>query len=174
MRVVRDTGPTMERALRTGAIQCPDCPGPLRPWGMARERVIRVGAAHNLVVRPRRARCAVCRATHVLLPDWLLTRRAYAAGVIWRALATHAAGLGYRRIALRLRVPETTVRDWLRAYRQPKQPGDGQPAGAGGPSEHSSPPPTSAPSALRRTSGRPPTNTGPPHTGHDRSSDRPP
>jgi hypothetical protein len=53
----------------------------------------------------------------VLLPDWMLLRRAYAAPVIWEALAAHARGLGYRRIALRRGLPETTVRDWLRALR---------------------------------------------------------
>ena len=55
--------------------------------------------------------------THVLLPDWLLPRRSYAAPVIWKVLVEHANGLGYRRIALRHRLPETTVRDWLRVLR---------------------------------------------------------
>lgn len=53
----------------------------------------------------------------MLLPDWMLPRRAYAAPVIWEVLVAHAHGLGYRRIALRHRLPETTVRDWLRALR---------------------------------------------------------
>jgi hypothetical protein len=48
----------------------------------------------------------------------MLVRRAYAAPVIWSALAARARGMGYRRIALRMRLPETTVRDWLRAFRR--------------------------------------------------------
>jgi transposase len=37
---------------------------------------------------------------------------------VWRALTDHAHGMGYRRIAQRLRLPETTVRDWLRDFRR--------------------------------------------------------
>jgi hypothetical protein len=39
---------------------------------------------------------------------------------VWRALTDHAHGMGYRRIAqrLRLRLPETTVRDCLRDFRR--------------------------------------------------------
>jgi len=48
----------------------------------------------------------------------MLLRRAYAAAVIRAVLAAQARGLGYRRIALRMRLPEATVRDWLRAYRR--------------------------------------------------------
>jgi hypothetical protein len=47
----------------------------------------------------------------------MLARRADAAPVVWWALAAHARGLGYRRIAQRLRRPQTTVRGWLRAFR---------------------------------------------------------
>jgi len=47
----------------------------------------------------------------------MLLRRAYAAPLIWSALAAHARGMGYRRIALRLRLPATTIRDWLRSFR---------------------------------------------------------
>jgi hypothetical protein len=30
---------------------------------------------------------------------------------VWRVLSDHTHGMGYRRIAQRLRLPETTVRD---------------------------------------------------------------
>jgi hypothetical protein len=53
----------------------------------------------------------------VLLPDWMLARRAYAAPVIWDVLVAHASGQGYRVIALRRGLPESTVRDWLRNFR---------------------------------------------------------
>jgi hypothetical protein len=90
----------------------------LRPWGTARVRVVRLEGVPDLAVRPRRARCSNCQVTHVLLPDWLFLRRAYAAPVIWEALAAHARGLGYRRISLLLGLPETTVRDWLRTFKR--------------------------------------------------------
>jgi hypothetical protein len=118
VRIVGDTGPATERELHAGRLTCPRCAGVLRPWGTARARLIRFGPGAHRAVRPRRARCATCGATHVLLPVWMLARRAYAAPVIWSALAAHARGTGYRRIALRLRLPATTIRDWLRAFRR--------------------------------------------------------
>ncbi|GLZ30145.1 hypothetical protein Lesp02_23350 [Lentzea sp. NBRC 105346] len=57
-----------------------------------------------------------CHRTHVLLPEWMLARRAYAAPVVAEAIAAHARGKGYRRIALSMGLPETTVRDWLRSF----------------------------------------------------------
>jgi transposase-like protein len=118
VRIVGANEAATERDLHLGRLTCPGCDGVLRPWGRARERVIRLGPGTNRAVRPRRARCSTCGLTHVLLPDWLLHRRGYSAPVIWSALAAHAGGTGYRRIALRLRVPATTVRDWLRAFRR--------------------------------------------------------
>ena len=68
------------------------------------------------VLRPRRARCGACRATHVLLTISCLLRRADAAEVIGAALAAKASGEGHRRIAARLRRPVSTVRGWLRVF----------------------------------------------------------
>jgi hypothetical protein len=115
MRVVDPAG--AERALAAGRLRCPPCGGRLRPWGSARIRAIRVAGAPPVSVRPRRGRCVACGMTHVLVPVWMLARRADAAPVVWWALAAHARGLGYRRIAQRLRRPQTTVRGWLRAFR---------------------------------------------------------
>jgi hypothetical protein len=67
-------------------------------------------------VRPRRARCAGCGATHVLLPVVLLLRRADAVVVIGTALSAKAGGAGYRRIAVGLGRPVETVRGWLRRF----------------------------------------------------------
>ena len=50
----------------------------------------------------------------MLLPARMLLRRADEAPVIGAALAAAARGLGYRRIACELGVPEDTVRGWLR------------------------------------------------------------
>jgi hypothetical protein len=47
-------------------------------------------------------------------------------------LAAHARGVGYRRIALNSELPETTVRDWLRALRPaPKDTAVGPPDSSG-------------------------------------------
>ena len=93
-----------------GQLACPGCAGVLAPWGFARPREVRgVG-----LLRPRRARCAGCLVTHVLLPVTVLLRRADAAGVIWAGFLARAAGQGHRRIGLSLGVPESTARGWLR------------------------------------------------------------
>src|SRR4026207_1021029 len=85
--------------------------GVLTGWGHARSRWID-GLADSL--RPRRARCRSCRATHVLLPVTVLLRRAYAAERIWAALTARSNGEGHRRIGVSLGVPAATVRGWLR------------------------------------------------------------
>ncbi|HEY5149927.1 MAG TPA: helix-turn-helix domain-containing protein [Mycobacterium sp.] len=100
----------VESRLVGGQLDCPDCDGVLAPWGFARPRRVRgVGP-----LRPRRARCAGCLVTHVLLPVTVLLRRSDAARVIWAGLLARAAGQGHRTIGLLLGVPESTVRGWLR------------------------------------------------------------
>jgi len=100
----------------------------LRPWGHARRR--RVATFAGLaVVRPRRAICrGGCGRSHVLLWAWLLSRRRYAAPVIFAALALRAAGLKVASVAARLRllspgragdcwcVPVSTVSSWLSRF----------------------------------------------------------
>jgi len=76
----------------------------LRPWGHARPRQV-VTFTGPAVTRPRRARCAGCGRTHVLLPAWLLSRRRYAAAVIFAGLALRAAGAKVAAVAARLRLP---------------------------------------------------------------------
>jgi transposase-like protein len=105
-----------EKDLAEGAIACPSCGGRLRPWSRAVPRRIRLREGTRLV-HPRRARCACCRATHVLLPAWCLPRRADAGEVIGVALVAKAEGHGYRSIAVRLDRPPSTVRAWLRRAR---------------------------------------------------------
>lgn len=100
----------VESRLTGGQLVCPDCSAVLAPWGWARLRGVRgVGS-----LRPRRARCAGCLVTHVLLPVTVLLRRADPAEVIGAALVARAAGHGHRRIAVWLGVPAGTVRGWLR------------------------------------------------------------
>jgi hypothetical protein len=106
----------VESRLAAGEIGCPRCgEGVLAGWGHARARWIE-GLADSL--RPRRARCRSCRATHVLLPVTVLLRRAYAAERIWAALSARATGSGHRRIGVALGVPAATVRGWLRRAAQ--------------------------------------------------------
>ena len=101
----------VERRLRDGELRCP-CGGGLAPWGHARRRSVRgVGD-----LRPRRARCRTCLATHVLLAVSCLLRRADGADVIGAALRTKATGWGHRRIARWLGRPDSTVRGWLRGF----------------------------------------------------------
>ena len=51
--------------LNARVIACPGCGATLRPWGYARPRRVR-DLASSLTLRPRRAPCCGCGATHVL------------------------------------------------------------------------------------------------------------
>jgi hypothetical protein len=105
----------VERELRDGNLSCPHCDGALRPWGSARSRTLR-SRSGTAELRPRRARCSLCRKTSVLLPDIWLARRVDAAAVIGTALLEKAAGAGHRKIAAMLDRPAETVRGWLRRF----------------------------------------------------------
>jgi hypothetical protein len=115
MLMVCAEGARVEVELSDGLLACPSCGGTLGPWGHARSRVLRCasGAAR---LRPRRARCRSCAATHVLLADIALLRRRDAVEVIGAAIEARVAGSGHRRIAGRLGVPKDTVRGWLRRF----------------------------------------------------------
>jgi Domain of unknown function (DUF6431) len=106
----------VETDLAAGAIACPGCGAALRPWGHARPRRVR-DLTTTRQLRPRRARCSGCRATHVLLPGTVLPRRADTTAVIGTALLASARGAGHRQIAADLARPAVTVRRWLRAVR---------------------------------------------------------
>ena len=116
MLTVNGDGAVVERQLAGGELACPSCGGVLGGWGNAAERRVRVAGGGDVRLRPRRSRCRGCGTTHVLLPAWLLLRRADAAGVIGAALEAAAAGAGHRRIAGLLGRPASTVRGWLRRF----------------------------------------------------------
>lgn len=99
----------VEMMLTSGGLRCPVCAGVLRPWGHARERVVRQVGGLLARIRPRRSSCRSCRRTHVLLPVLVLLRRADCVETIGAALSAKAAGLGFRPIATSLGVPEATV-----------------------------------------------------------------
>src|SRR6476469_8572754 len=105
--------------LLAGGLPCPLCRGVLRPFGNGRTRTVRGIGADTVTVTPRRARCADCRVTQILLPTALTVRRADSTEAIGNALVAKAGGAGYRSIAIRFGRPESTVRRWLRGVREP-------------------------------------------------------
>ena len=105
----------VESDLVAGQLLCPGCGDRLRPWGSARERELRSRAGTRWF-RPRRAICAGCGTTHVLLAEDGLARRRDAVADIGAALEAKAGGTGHRLIATGLGVPATTVRGWLRRF----------------------------------------------------------
>ncbi|MGH2843968.1 MAG: DUF6431 domain-containing protein [Solirubrobacteraceae bacterium] len=107
----------VEAALAARTLACPACSRALSPWGFARSREVRL-LRGVMRVTPRRARCAACEVTHVLLPSLLVPRRRDEAEVIGEALRLAAAGVGHRVIARRLGRPAGTVRGWLRTARR--------------------------------------------------------
>jgi hypothetical protein len=106
---VLGTRDQVEARLAAGAVRCPGCDGSLARWGWARPRVVRTRTGAR-TVRPRRAWCAGCESTHVLLPASCVPLRRDSAEVIGAA----ALGAGHRRIAADLGRPAATVRGWLR------------------------------------------------------------
>jgi hypothetical protein len=117
MLTVGNNQAVVEELLGNGLLPCPGCGGRLGGWGHAvRRPVFRAGRV-PVAVRPRRARCASCGVTHVLLPAWLLARRCDGTAVIGEMLARAARGQGFRSIAAASGVPEDTVRDRLRRFR---------------------------------------------------------
>src|SRR5664279_2161853 len=108
-----------EEILLAGDMPCPRCRGVLRPFGTGRTRTVRGVGADTETVTPRRARCADCQVTQILLPTELLVRRADSTAAIGNALVAKAGGAGFRSIAARFGRPESTVRRWLRAVREP-------------------------------------------------------
>ncbi|KJF17275.1 DUF6431 domain-containing protein [Acidithrix ferrooxidans] len=118
MAVIVSSDPdVVESELLGGKLFCPSCNGVLRKWAHARSRTIRMRDCTKTLC-PRRSRCSDCFKTSVLLPDYLLVRRVDEAAVIGSALVQKAEGLGHRKIAANICRPETTVRGWLRRFRE--------------------------------------------------------
>ena len=117
--IIVATAESAEQALTDATMHCPRrrCAGTLARWGYGLRRRVRGLDSGAIDVRPRRARCGECGATHILLPAALQPRRADTTDVIGTALARKAAGLGYRRIAAALGRSPSTVRRWCRRAR---------------------------------------------------------
>ena len=103
-----------QRDLAAATLLCPGCAGTLRQWGFARVRSLRLSGGARAWLRPRRARCANCAATHVLLPALAPARHAYAIEVVGQALLASATGRGHQMIGADLDLPADTVRGWIR------------------------------------------------------------
>ncbi|GAA0446254.1 hypothetical protein Acor_40770 [Acrocarpospora corrugata] len=103
----------VERQLKAGLLECPGCGGRLAPWGYARSRLVFGVGKIAWRLRPRRARCAGCAASHVLLPVSVLLRRRDAVAVIGSALLAVASGMGCGQVARRLGRAVATVRGWV-------------------------------------------------------------
>jgi len=104
----------VEADLLAGRLLCGVCDGRLAPWGHARWRTLR-DRTRLVRLRPRRARCASCQLTHVLLPVFALLRRRDLAEVIGEALRSrHLNGLSRRAMAAQAVVHPDTARGWLR------------------------------------------------------------
>ena len=116
MLVVAVSEQQLEAELAVGALCCPACSGRLAPRGFARSREVRMLSGVRSL-RPRRACCGGCGATHVLLAACSVPRRRDGSEVIGQALVLAGRGAGHRVIARRLGRAPGTVRGWLRAAR---------------------------------------------------------
>ena len=114
MQMVEADQDVVEADLAAGRLICGVCGGRLAPWGHARWRKLR-DRGRFVRLRPRRARCASCLVTHVLLPVVALLRRRDLAEVIGEALRSrHLDGISRRAVAERAGVHPDTARGWLR------------------------------------------------------------
>ena len=93
---------------------CPLCGTRLTGWSGYR-RWLRDGSEQHIWIR--RGRCAACRRTHALLPDFVHARRLDSVDVIGAALERSIGGQGMRRLAAGMDVPVSTARDWRRRHR---------------------------------------------------------
>src|SRR5664279_1547521 len=84
-----------EEILLAGDMPCPRCQGVLRPFGTGRTRTVRGLGADTVTVTPRRARCADCSATQILLPTEVVVRRARQHRGDGIALIVNAGGVGF-------------------------------------------------------------------------------
>ncbi len=71
MLTVGNSAAVVEELVGNGLLSCPGCGGRLGGWGHAARRRVFTAGRFPVAVRPRRARCGSCGATHVLLPAWL-------------------------------------------------------------------------------------------------------
>src|ERR1035441_4662492 len=108
----------VDAQLGSGLLRClgPGVRGAAGPVGFGVERdLVGLGGVTGRV-RPRRALCASCGGSRVLLPDSMLRRRQYGVEVIWAALLAAVRQQPWNQIAAALGVPYTAVPEWLRRF----------------------------------------------------------
>ena len=117
MMMVEPEADRVEARLIAGEYGCPACRvGWLRPWGLARPRVMR-DRGREVVIQPRRSRCGLCLVTHVLLPTLVFLRRRDLAVVIGEALRARVVEATSRaKVAEAAGVHPDTLRGWLRRF----------------------------------------------------------
>lgn len=103
------------RDVAVPRLSCMSCSVPMVFWSGYERSVRAEGRCHRLWIA--RARCAACRVSHALLPNFLLVGRLDEADTIGGALAEVTAGaMSIGRAAGVLDVPFTTVRGWVRRF----------------------------------------------------------
>ena len=113
--IIACTTERAEHLLTNGDLGCPRCrDGQLTAWGYGRRGTVRDLDGATITVQPRRTRCQSCLSTHIVMPAALQPRHADTTAVIGTALLHKANELGYRRIAVAIDRPVSTVRCGLR------------------------------------------------------------
>lgn len=95
---------------------CPACGRRLVRWS-GYWRWARAEHGGEVLLWVRRGRCAACRRSHALVPDFLVKGRLDDVEAIGRGIVLAASGVGLRRVATRIGVPYTTARSWWRRFR---------------------------------------------------------
>ena len=94
---------------------CPGCASPMAYWSGYHRHLRAVGLCQKIFIR--RARCASCQVTHALLPAFLLHQRLDVVETIGAVIEDVIDKVsGVRPVAVRLGVPHTTARGWLRRF----------------------------------------------------------
>src|SRR5260370_791966 len=92
---------------------CPACAGPLALWSGYWRHVREAGRCRKIFVP--RLRCVRCRASHALLPAFVLAWRLDVAETVGAVIGQVAGGAcGVRPAAARAGVPYTPARGWVR------------------------------------------------------------
>jgi len=103
------------RGVRVPRQDCPDCAAGMTLWAGYWRHVRDADGCRRIFVP--RFRCAGCAVTHALLPAFVLRGRLDVADTVGQVLGEVLAGpAGVRPAAVRVGVPHTTARGWVRRF----------------------------------------------------------
>ena len=103
------------RTLEFPRPDCPSCLMKLTFWSGYRRQIRQDGRCRSMWVP--RVRCDRCRATHALLPAFVLVGRLDVVETVGAVLEAVVEGRGgVRPAAANVQVPHTTAREWLRRF----------------------------------------------------------